>query len=208
MSHMFRYKFPSIVLVILASFLLAGCVNKSKSKWVTTVNSYVTQPSRGQTTPSLQGAAYTVGQGDRIQVRVFGEPTLSGEYSVDGAGAISMPLLRSVQVAGLTTRRVEQRIAAKLRKKFLRNPNVSVEIRTYRPFYILGEVNRSGQYPYVDGMSVQTAVAIAGGFTPRARRSRVKVTRRYAKNTTRTLSLRSSARLYPGDTIVVEERFF
>jgi len=83
-----------------------------------------------------------------------------------------------------------------------------VEIRTFRPFYILGEVNRAGQYPYVDGMSVQTAVAIAGGFTARARQKRIKVTRRYSKNDTRTLSLRLSAPLLPGDTIVVEERFF
>lgn len=205
---MYHYKIPYVFLLIAASLLLVGCAGKSQSKWVTTVNSFAPQKSRARTVSPFQSNAYTVGQGDRLQVRVFGEPTLSGEYSVDGAGVISMPLVRSVKVAGLTTQRVEQRIAARLRKKFLRNPNVSVEIRTYRPFYILGEVNRSGQYPYVDGMSVQTAVAIAGGFTPRARQSRVKVTRKYAQNKTRTLSLRSSATLLPGDTVVVEERFF
>ncbi len=203
-----NYKIPPVVIILLSSLLLLGCAGKSNSKWVTTVNSYAPQQSKARGASPHDGTPYTVGQGDRLQVRVFGEPTLTGLYAVDGAGAISMPLLRSVRVAGLTTKRVEQRIASRLRKKFLRNPNVSVEIRTYRPFYILGEVNRSGQYPYVDGMSVQTAVAIAGGFTPRARRSRVKVTRRFSKNNTRTLTLRSSATLQPGDTIVVEERFF
>ncbi len=205
---MFQSKIPSIFLLLLASLLLAGCVSKSNSKWVTTVNSFVPQASQGKTSSPLHGQAYTVGQGDRLQVRVFGEPTLTGEYAVDGTGTISMPLLRSVQVAGLNTQQVEQRIATKLRQKFLRNPNVSVEIRTFRPFYILGEVNRSGQYPYVDGMSVQTAVAIAGGFTPRAKRSKIKVTRRYSNNSSRTLILRKSDTLQPGDTIVVEERFF
>jgi len=149
-----------------------------------------------------------VGQGDRLQVGVFGEPALTGEYAVDGTGTISMPLLRSVRVAGLTIRQVAQRITTRLRKKFLRNPNVSVEVTTFRPFYILGEVTNSGQYPYVDGMDVQTAVAIAGGFTPRARQSRVKVTRKDANNRSRTLTLRRTATLQPGDTIVVEERFF
>jgi len=203
-----NYKIPPVLIILLSSLLLLGCAGKSNSKWVTTASSYAPQQNKTRGASPLDGTAYTVGQGDRLQVRVFGEPTLTGLYAVDGAGAISMPLLRSVQVAGLTTQRVEQRIASRLRKKFLRNPNVSVEIRTYRPFYILGEVNRSGQYPYVDGMSVQSAVAIAGGFTPRARRSSVKVTRRFSKNNTRTLTLRSSSVLQPGDTIVVEERFF
>jgi polysaccharide biosynthesis/export protein len=205
---MYRRKFSSIFLFVLTSLLLAGCTGQPKDKWVTTVNNYVAQPSHGSNLSALSNTAYTVGPGDRLQVRVFGEPTLTGEFSVDGSGTISMPLLRSIEIAGLTTQGVEQRIATKLRKKFLRNPNVSVEIRTFRPFYILGEVTRAGQYPFVDGMSVQSAVAIAGGFTPRARRSKVKVTRRISKNNTRTLTLRSSATLLPGDTIVVEERFF
>jgi len=205
---MSRCKFSSVFLIVLTSLLLAACAGPPKTKWVNTVNNYAAQPSPVPTLSALSNSAYTVGPGDRLQVRVFGEPTLTGEFSVDGSGAISMPLIRSVQVAGLTTKRVEQHIATKLRKKFMRNPNVSVEIRTFRPFYILGEVTRAGQYPFVDGMSVQTAVAIAGGFTPRARRSKVKVTRRFSENDTRTLSLRSSATLLPGDTIVVEERFF
>lgn len=210
---MFGYKPLPVLLLILTSLLLVGCMGKSKSRWVTTVNSYASQSSHTTNTAlapvgTTLGNPYTVGPGDRLQVRVFGEPTLTGEYAVDGTGTISMPLLRSVQVAGLSTQQVEQHVAAQLRKKYLRNPNVSVEIRTFRPFYILGEVNRSGQYPYVDGMSVQTAVAIAGGFTARAHRGRVKVTRRYANDLSRTLSLRKSATLLPGDTIVVEERFF
>ncbi len=199
---------PSIFILVLTSLLLAGCAGKAKNSWQTSVSSFSSQTSPAKNSYSHKNTAYKVGQGDRLQVGVFGEPTLTGEYAVDGTGTISMPLLRSVQVAGLTTRQVAQRITTRLRKKFLRNPNVSVEVTTFRPFYILGEVTNSGQYPYIDGMDVQTAVAIAGGFTPRARQSRVKVTRKDANNRSRTLTLRRTATLQPGDTIVVEERFF
>ncbi len=205
---MYSCKNPSIFILVLTSLLLSGCAGKTKNKWQTSVSSLATQSSPAKHAYSRENAAYTVGQGDRLQVGVFGEPTLTGEYAVDGTGTISMPLLRTVRVAGLTTRQVAQRITTRLRKKFLRNPNVSVEVTTFRPFYILGEVTNSGQYPYVDGMDVQTAVAIAGGFTPRARQSRVKVTRKDANNKSRTFTLRRTATLKPGDTIVVEERFF
>jgi len=205
---MYSCKIPSIFILVLTSLLLTGCAGKSNNGWQTSVSSFSSQTSPTKKTYSHTSTAYTVGQGDRLQVGVFGEPTLTGEYAVDGTGAISMPLLRTVRVAGLTTRQVAERITTRLRKKFLRNPNVSVEVTTFRPFYILGEVTNSGQYPYVDGMDVQTAVAIAGGFTPRARQSRVKVTRKDANNRSRTLTLRRTAILQPGDTIVVEERFF
>ncbi len=208
MSRIFPKKLPSILLLVFASFLFTGCVNSSSGWKPKSVNSYVKQAPNAKYQPASSYRPYTVGQGDRLQVRVFGEPTLTGEYAVDGSGVISMPLLRSVSVAGLTTRQVERTIASRLRQKFLRNPNVSVEIRTFRPFFILGEVTRSGQYPYVDGMDVQTAVAIAGGYTARARRSKVKVTRKYSNGTSRTLILRKTAVLMPGDTILVEERFF
>jgi len=205
---MYNCKISSIFILILTSLLLVGCAGKTKSRWQTSVSSFAPKSSPAKYTSSHQNTAYTVGQGDRLQVGVFGEPTLTGEYAVDGTGTISMPLLRSVRVAGLTTRQVAQRITTRLRKKFLRNPNVSVAVTTFRPFYILGEVTNSGQYPYVDGMDVQTAVAIAGGFTPRARKSRFKVTRKDANNNTHTITLRRTAVLQPGDTIVVEERFF
>jgi len=205
---MYSCKNPSILILVLTSLLLAGCAGNTKSRWQTSVSSFASNSSPAKYRPSHKNTAYTVGQGDRLQIGVFGEPTLTGEYAVDGSGTISMPLLQSVPVAGLTTREVTQRITTRLRKKFLRNPSVSVEVATFRPFYILGEVTNSGQYPYVDGMDVQTAVAIAGGFTPRARQSRVKVTRKDANNRSRTLTLRRTATLQPGDTIVVEERFF
>lgn len=205
---MYPFKIQTVILFIFATLLLSGCVSNSTTNWAKNTSGFVSSPSNTQNPAVVQTVPYTVGQGDRLHVRVFGEPTLTGDHTVDGRGAISMPLLRSVQVAGLTTRQVEQQIARQLRRRFLRNPNVSVEIRTFRPFYILGEVRRSGQYPYVDGMSVQTAVAIAGGFTARARRSRVKVTRRDTTGNSRTLSLSRSETLLPGDTIVVEERFF
>lgn len=150
---------------------------------------------------------YRMGSGDRLRITVFGEETLTGEYLIDGAGTISMPLIAQVQVGGRTTREAQALVAAKLRDGYLRNPNVTVQVLTYRPFFILGEVRTAGQYPYVSGMTVQTAVAIAGGYTPRARKSRFKVTRQTPAGR-RTFMLRPGAPVAPGDTIYVDERFF
>lgn len=150
---------------------------------------------------------YQLGNGDRIQVTVFGEQALSGQYLVDGTGQIAMPLISQVAVGGLTTAEAQQTIAQQLRNGYLRRPNVAVQVVNYRPFFILGEVRRSGQYPFVSGMNIQTAVAIAGGFSPRARKSKFKVSRPGHQGTEQLL-LKPSARVMPGDTIIVSERFF
>lgn len=150
---------------------------------------------------------YKLGNGDRVQVTVFGEQALSGQYLVDGTGNIAMPLISQVSVGGLTAAEAQQTIAQQLRNGYLRRPNVAVQVVNYRPFFILGEVRRSGQYPFVSGMNIQTAVAIAGGFTPRARASKFKVTRP-GQQGTREMLLKPSARVMPGDTIIVSERFF
>ena len=109
------------------------------------------------------GDAYPLAAGDRLRVIVFGQDTLSNAYSIDGSGRISVPLIGLVDCQGETTAQLEKQIEARLRNGFLREPRVAVEIEQYRPFFILGEVNQSGQYPYVAGATVQTAVAIAGG---------------------------------------------
>lgn len=150
---------------------------------------------------------YRMGNGDRVRVTVFGEAALTGEYLIDGSGNLSMPLISQVTVGGLTTRQAERRIAERLRAGYLRDPNVTVQILTYRPFFILGEVQRSGQYSFVNGMTIQTAAAIAGGFTARARKSRFKVIRPGPEGR-RSVLLKPTARVRPGDTIVVAERFF
>jgi polysaccharide export outer membrane protein len=154
------------------------------------------------------GSAYTLASGDRLRIIVFGQENLSNIYAVDGAGRISMPLIGLVPVAGRTTVQVEEAIAAKLRAGYIREPKVTVEIDVYRPFFVLGEVTTSGQYPYVNGMTVQTAVAIAGGYTPRGAKDYAEVTRidRYGRPITAAVPINYPVR--PGDTIVIKERWF
>ncbi len=150
---------------------------------------------------------YTLANGDRLRVIVFGQDALSNTYAVDSVGHISMPLIGSVVAKGKTTHGLEQQIAGKLRGGFLREPKVSVEVEQYRPFFILGEVTTSGQYPFVNGMTVQTAVAIAGGFQPRADRYVAEVSRSInGEVVAGKVPLDTPVR--PGDTITIRERFF
>jgi polysaccharide export outer membrane protein len=150
---------------------------------------------------------YTLAGGDRVRVIVFGQDALSNSYSVDGSGHISMPLIGPVAVQGMTTQDVGHALEARFRDGFLREPRVSVEVEAYRPFFILGEVNSPGQYPYVSGMTVETAVAIAGGFTPRAARWSADLTRvSSGRAITATVPVIQPVR--PGDTIDVRERLF
>ena len=126
---------------------------------------------------------YKVGAGDRLTIRVAVKTDLSNDYLVDGAGNISMPYIRTTQVAGLTAAGIETMIAGRLRNGFLRNPSVSVQVTTLRPFFILGEVDVAGSFAYQPGMSVQNAVAIAGGYSPRANQGAVLVTRKNINGT-------------------------
>ena len=160
---------------------------------------------------SALGAAgeqpYRLASGDRLRVIVFGQDSLSNSFSVNGSGNISMPLIGEVRVAGLTTPEVERTVEARLRQGFLREPRASVEVEAYRPFFILGEVTTAGQYPYINGMTVQNAVAVAGGFTPRAVEDSVDVTR-WVDGRPLTASAPLWFPVRPGDTITVRERFF
>ncbi len=161
--------------------------------------------------PIVQAAAhsapYHLDSGDRLRIVVFAEENLTRSYSIDGGGFISMPLIGAVRARGATTFELERRIAGRLRRKYVKDPKVTVEVQDYRPFFILGEVRRPGQFPYVSGMTVRTAVAIAGGYTERARERKVKLTRRVNGRET-TFKVRDSYTVLPGDTIYVTERFF
>lgn len=156
---------------------------------------------------SETSAPYALDSGDRMRIVIFGQADLSGEYTVDGSGFISIPLIEPTQTRGLSTQELEIELVAILGQTLLRNPNVSVEILNYRPFFILGEVNNAGQFPFVSGMTVQTAVAIAGGFTFRANESNALITRKRAENIVE-LRVRTNQPVSPGDTILIEERFF
>lgn len=150
---------------------------------------------------------YILSTGDRLRIIVFGQDSLSNIYQIDAGGLISMPLIGPVHVAGGGTAGAASAIEAKLRAGFIREPKVTVEVDTYRPFFILGEVTTSGQFPYVNGMTVQTAVAIAGGFSPRAARDYAEVTRRTARGTV-VAEVPITYPVKPGDTIVIKERWF
>ncbi len=152
-------------------------------------------------------APYTLASGDRLRIIVFGQDSLSNSYAVDGGGRISMPLIGLVPAQGATTAQLERAIEGRLRAGFLREPKVSVEVEAYRPFFILGEVTTAGQYPYINGMSVQNAIAVAGGFAPRASRSSVDMTR-VVNGYPITGSVPMTTPVRPGDTITVRERWF
>jgi polysaccharide biosynthesis/export protein len=158
-------------------------------------------------TPVAHEVAYRLDAGDRLRVVVYGQEGLTNTYAIDAGGAITMPLIGAVAARGRTTSGLAAEIAAKLRSGYIREPSVAVEIEAYRPFFILGEVAAPGQYPYVPNMSVETAVAIAGGFSPRAKRDRVTLTHASEQGATRIVVPLGTA-VAPGDTVLIGERWF
>jgi polysaccharide biosynthesis/export protein len=150
---------------------------------------------------------YTLDSGDRLRIVVFGQDGLSNSYVIDVSGKITMPLIGPVSARGCTTIQLARAIAERLRSGYLREPHVAIEVDTYRPFFILGEVLAPGLYPYVPNMTVETAVAIAGGFTPRAYRYDFEVSRSSMGVTSRQ-KVPLIAPIRPGDTITVTERWF
>jgi len=152
-------------------------------------------------------SAYRLGANDKVRVIVFNEENLSGEFLISGSGMVSYPLIGDVKAAGLTVPEFQQALQTRLAAGYLRDPRVSVEVMNYRPFYILGEVNKPGEYPYSTGLTVLNAVARAEGFTYRADSRRVWV-RRAGDNRERELALTSTTVVMPGDTIRIGERFF
>ena len=160
----------------------------------------------GFSTPFQQGG-YTLDSGDRLRVVVFGQDGLTNSYIVDASGHIDMPLIGPVSARGLTSEQLAGRIAGALRQGFIREPHIAVEVEAYRPFFILGEVVQPGQYPYVANMTVETAVAIAGGFGPRGLRDSVIISRNFNGQQFR-FQAPISASIRPGDTVRVQERWF
>lgn len=150
---------------------------------------------------------YRLDAGDRLRVVVFGQEGLTNTYAVGSTGFITMPLIGGVPARGLTPSELSGAIAAKLRNGFIREPSVAVEVEAYRPFFILGEVAAPGQYPYVPNMTVESAVAIAGGYSPRALRNNVRMTRSNVAGSVSAV-VPPTTQVSPGDTIVVGERWF
>ena len=158
-------------------------------------------------TPVRYEAGYRLDAGDRLRVVVYGQEGLTNTYAIDAGGSITMPLIGSVPARGRTPAGLAGEIAARLRNGYIREPSVAVEIESYRPFFILGEVAAPGQYPYVPNMTVESAVAIAGGFSPRARRDSVTLTHTDAGGAGRFV-VPMGTPMSPGDTVFVGERWF
>jgi polysaccharide export outer membrane protein len=151
--------------------------------------------------------SYTLDSGDRLRVVVFGQDGLTNSYVVDASGQIAMPLIGIVPARGLTTDQLSQRIGDMLRQGYVREPHVAVEVEAYRPFFILGEVTAPGQYPYTPNMTVETAVAIAGGFGPRGLHDYVVISRNFNGQPFR-FQAPITTPIRPGDTVQVQERWF
>jgi len=150
---------------------------------------------------------YLLGPGDLLKVNVYNQQDLSGEYQVSGTGVLSLPLIGVISVKGLTLDELESKLIDKLSPDYLLNPRVSLQVLNFRPFYILGEVADPKSYSYVDGMTYLNAVAIAGGYTYRAKKSYVYVIRGNDPERTE-IKVNMDQKVMPGDTIRVDERFF
>jgi polysaccharide export outer membrane protein len=181
-----------LVHALLAAVLLTGCT------------SYRPAPAAFH---EILDHPYRLGAGDRVRITVFEQEGLSNTYAVDQSGYIAFPLVGAVPARGYTAQQIEGQIADKLRQGYLRDPDVTVEIDRYRPVFVMGEVGAAGQYSYVPGMTVQKAIAAAGGFSARANQTNVDVTRDI-NGKVMTGRVLTSDPLMPGDTIYVRERLF
>ena len=149
-----------------------------------------------------------LGPNDRLRITVFGQPTLTGEYTLDGNGVLAFPLIGNVPANGSTTSELQQKIAAKLQPEYLVNPNVSAEIVNRRPFYVVGEVQKPGNYPYVSDITAVNAIAMAGGFTRRARKNDFYIRRLDKDGKMVRIEANAGTVLQAGDTLEVRERLF
>ena len=166
-----------------------------------------TSDERTASVPARRGAP-RLQSGDKIKLVVFGEDKISGDYEIDQNGRFSAPLVGPVHAAGMTKRELEQAVAARLRdSQILRNPVVTIDVASFRPFYVLGEVEKPGEYTYRNGLNVMSAVAVAGGYTYRASKSKVMVQRAGEKAFTE-YALSPDIQIHPGDLISVPERYF
>jgi polysaccharide export outer membrane protein len=196
----------AVFLCLLTALALSGCMRRAAPVAVAQP-SYVPVPIAYAPMPTVYDAAYKLDAGDRLRIVIYGQEGLTNTYAIDAGGSITLPLIGSVPARGRTPAGLAAEITGRLRNGYIREPSVAVEIEAYRPFFILGEVAAPGQYPYVPNMSVESAVAIAGGFSPRAKRDRVTVTHTDASGSIRTI-VPLGTPVSPGDTVLVGERWF
>jgi protein involved in polysaccharide export with SLBB domain len=191
--------------LLCGAFLFAATGCKSNSS----VESELTQTTTQSvgSTQSFSQDAYKLGSNDKLRVIVFGEDNLSGEFVVNGSGNVDMPLIGGVKARGATVREFQERVVAKYKSGYLNDPKISVEVFNYRPFFITGVVKNGGEYPDKSGLSVQDAVAVAGGYTYRANTGKVFI-RRAGANKEQEVDLEKRVSIVPGDNIRILERYF
>jgi len=191
------------------SFRTTGCA--MLSLMIAAVAACSSGPALGRISevqiPGTGMAGYMLGSGDEIRVTVFDEPDLSGTFLVDGQGTITLPLIGQIEVVNLSVNATSRLLETRLREGWLRDPKVSAELVKGRPYYILGEVNKPGEYPFVAGLTVMNAVASAGDFAYRADKGRVLIKSADSPNE-RDVELTPTTVVRPGDTIRIRERFF
>lgn len=186
-------------LLFAAALVLCGCGTQG-DRGAATQEDMDATAAAAIATPRFQG-------GEKIKITVFNEPSLSGDYDIDPNGVISLPLAGTVRAVGLTQVQLEQELAKKFRTEYLRNPKVTVAILQYRPVYIVGEVEKQGEYPYKPGMNVLTAMAMAGGGGYRANRNYVLI-QHFGEKGMKEYPQSASSMILPGDLIKVPERYF
>ncbi len=194
----FAMKFSALSVLFGFSLLALGCGGDE-----------ILQPTTEDQQAILAAAAgpHRLQAGEKIRVTVYGEQGLSAEYEIDPSGSVSLPLAGTVQAAGLTQSELEHRLTERFSSEYLKNPKVTVSIAEFRPFYILGEVEKPGAYPYTGGLNVLSAIAIAGGTTYRANRSKIYI-QHAGENGLREYVASAAIPIMPGDVIQIPRRYF
>lgn len=195
--------FHKAIFAVLALVFLSACAGGPSAS----VSTEATKAAVDAAAATRGDVEYRLGTGDQLRLIVFGEDELSGEFVVGGAGAVSLPLIGEVSAEGLTLEEFRDAVVAKLSQGYLKDPSVSAEVLNYRPYFILGEVNAPGEYPFKEDLSVLNAVATAEGFSYRADTRRVFIKRTGAVGE-REYRLTTETKIQPGDTIRIPERFF
>ena len=197
----------NLLFVTLAFAALAGPFASAQTQ-PTAPSGPVTPPVAGTSAAaSIADLSYRLGAGDKLRIVTYGEATLTGEFFVGATGTVAVPLIGEIRASDRTVAEFSKAVELALKDGFLINPSVSVQVLTSRPFYILGEVGKPGEYPYTSGLTVQNAAAMAGGFSYRANTKRVFI-KHQAETAEREYPLNSTTPVQPGDTVRIGERFF
>ena len=197
---------PLIPFLILSATVLTACSGTTIPTDIALTPA--SSKSLSAATTASGNDEYRLGSGDKVRILVFGEEDLSGEFTIDNRGSVDLPLIGEVPAAGASIRQLEKRVSARFKQGYLLDPRVSIDVLNYRPFFIQGEIKTAGEYPYKSGITALDAVAIAGGFSYRAKKDLIYIRRAgtgeeqaYDPSTARVM-------IQPGDNIRVPERFF